>query len=58
VRPSRRLGRRRVREKAWRPLRALLAHWPGGLIVASYDEDFLHAIRLDRRLSLADNAVR
>jgi len=33
-------------------LQKLLAHWPGGLIVASHDRDFLHAIALETQLSL------
>jgi len=34
-------------------LQALLSRWSGGLVVASHDEDFLGAIGLERRLSLA-----
>jgi ATPase subunit of ABC transporter with duplicated ATPase domains len=33
-------------------LQQLLARWPGGLIVASHDQDFMHAIRLDTQLPL------
>ena len=33
-------------------LEALLAKWPGGLVVASHNREFLSAIRLEQRLSL------
>ena len=37
-------------------LRSVLRHWSGGLVVASHDEEFMEAIRLDTRLALESAA--
>jgi len=39
-------------------LQEILASWPGGLVVASHDEELLGAIRLDVRVSLAAGPAR
>jgi ATPase subunit of ABC transporter with duplicated ATPase domains len=38
-------------------LRAFLSDWPGGLVVASHDEDLMHAIGVDARLALENRAT-
>jgi len=38
-------------------LQQVLAAWPGGLVVASHDEEFLSSLRLDARVTLAGSAV-
>ncbi len=39
-------------------LQQVLASWPGGLVVASHDEEFSSAIRLDARVTLAGACAR
>ncbi|HET6339261.1 MAG TPA: ATP-binding cassette domain-containing protein [Polyangiales bacterium] len=37
-------------------LKELLSHWKGGLVVASHDEDFVHGLGLEMRITLDDRA--